>query len=410
MTLGRRYIGQLFDATVLEFDGEAAPRAQLASGHHVRLPGGVPGDRVRLRVVGAGQHSAWGEVIAVLKPSPDRVAAPCPIVDQCGGCPWQATAYSAQLRAKEAWLSHLLRPFPDVRVDACAPSPVLGYRTKVQMPVGGRKGALMLGFWARGSRALVPVEHCVVQDERAERIRAQVVAILDAAGVTPFDEVAGVGELRTILVRLAAGRGEAAVVLVTSGHPRDYAVIAEAIVRLEGVTTVWLSTHQGSSGAVLGESSVRLAGAEDLRDRIGDVEVVVSPTGFSQTNPFGAAAIISALRELAPPALSSLLDLYGGSGLLALAVAPKGARVTLVESHADAVRRAHLRQRRPRLRAARWRRRPGHVPPLESALHRKPHAALAHPARFPAPATTPQPAGLSPPRTQKTQGDAPGRR
>src|SRR3954470_17785839 len=47
-------------------------------------------------------RAAWGELTAIERPSPDRVAPPCPLFGSCGGCQWQHVSIDAQRAAKKA--------------------------------------------------------------------------------------------------------------------------------------------------------------------------------------------------------------------------------------------------------------------------------------------------------------------
>ena len=82
----------------LAFGGEGVGRAD---GYVVFVRGGLPGDRLRVRMVESRARFGRAVIDAVLAPSPDRVEAPCPYFGRCGGCRLQHLAYPAQLAFKE---------------------------------------------------------------------------------------------------------------------------------------------------------------------------------------------------------------------------------------------------------------------------------------------------------------------
>src|SRR3989449_10266756 len=82
----------------LAFGGEGVGRAD---GYVVFVRGGLPGDRLRVRVVEARGRFGRAVIDEVLVASPDRVDPPCPYFGRCGGCRLQHLAYSAQLAFKE---------------------------------------------------------------------------------------------------------------------------------------------------------------------------------------------------------------------------------------------------------------------------------------------------------------------
>src|SRR5207253_7094150 len=71
-------------------------------GRVVFVRGGAPGDLVEAELQGGSARFERTRVLRVLEPGAAHVAAPCPIVDRCGGCPVQHVDSGAQLAAKSA--------------------------------------------------------------------------------------------------------------------------------------------------------------------------------------------------------------------------------------------------------------------------------------------------------------------
>src|SRR5262249_12581508 len=79
--------------------------ARAGDGRVVFLDRGLPGERVRARLTELRRDCAGARVIETIEPSHAtgdgiRRTPPCPIVERCGGCPWQHITYTAQLEAK----------------------------------------------------------------------------------------------------------------------------------------------------------------------------------------------------------------------------------------------------------------------------------------------------------------------
>jgi 23S rRNA (uracil1939-C5)-methyltransferase len=81
----------------LAFGGEGVGRAD---GYVVFVRGGVPGDRLRVRLDQARSRFGRGRIEAIETPSPHRIEAPCPYFGRCGGCRLQHVDYQAQLSFK----------------------------------------------------------------------------------------------------------------------------------------------------------------------------------------------------------------------------------------------------------------------------------------------------------------------
>src|SRR6516225_8127504 len=71
----------------------------------------LPGERVIARVTEVTSRFTRAEATEILRPSPDRVAPPCPNARPggCGGCDWQHASLPAQRALKAAVIGQHLR-------------------------------------------------------------------------------------------------------------------------------------------------------------------------------------------------------------------------------------------------------------------------------------------------------------
>jgi len=135
----------------------------------------APGDRVRAKVAQTKSTYGIAELIEVLQPSIHRRIAPCPVVDRCGGCPWQHIEYAEQLRQKDTILRAALKRLPGY--DSVQFLPIVAapsefrYRNRIQVHIQNGR----VGFLAKGSRELVPTMDCLI----AETDIAQMIASLE---------------------------------------------------------------------------------------------------------------------------------------------------------------------------------------------------------------------------------------
>jgi 23S rRNA (uracil1939-C5)-methyltransferase len=285
------------------------------SGRVVLVAGALPGEVVDAEVVAERKGHAQAVVTKVLDAAPQRIAPPCPFVAAgCGGCGWQHVTPAGQRSLKAAMVADALRRLGGVAdpvVDEGPALPPTGYRTTIR-GVADADGRVALR--RHHSHDLVAVPGCQVA-------HPLVVEVLAAGRFPPGAEVT---------VRAGAATGERLVIVDPAGAGDEPAAdVAEVP---DGVRVV--------DGRDLASGKRAW-----IHEEVGGLRYRVSARSFFQSGPAGAAALVEAVDAALAGALDGrtphLVDLYGGVGLFAAAVAGRpgeaGRRVTLVEASASAV-------------------------------------------------------------------------
>ncbi|MDQ8201520.1 class I SAM-dependent RNA methyltransferase [Pelagicoccus sp. SDUM812003] len=132
----------------------------------------LPGERVKVRIYRNDKNFSEADLIDVLRPSPHRVAAPCPVFTECGGCQYQNFDYPTQLEWKTKQVQELLWHMARIKHDVlpAIPSPKqYAYRSKLtpHFEKPRRDGKVTVGFLKAGSRFnYVEIDRCpLVSDE-----------------------------------------------------------------------------------------------------------------------------------------------------------------------------------------------------------------------------------------------------
>jgi 23S rRNA (uracil1939-C5)-methyltransferase len=314
-------------------------------GYVVFVAGALPGDRVRAVVTKAKRAYAEARAVEILEPSPDRVA---PEADH-PGAPWQVLAYERQLEVKAEQVGDALRRLgrlEDFELEPIVPAVERWrYRNKLEYSFGtGPDGGLVCGFHAPGRYdRIVPLEDCLLASERGNAAREQVVAWCREQGLSAWDRRDQRGLLRNLVVREGRRTGELQVRLVTSPAEIDTAGLAAAV---DSDGLFWTRTA-GLGESTQGGETRRIAGAARLREQLGDLEFLISPEAFFQTNTemaeilYGAAVEFAGLRGH-----ERVFDLYSGIGTIALSLASRAREVVGVELAEPAVADAIANARR----------------------------------------------------------------
>lgn len=131
------------------------------AGKAVFVPGVLPGEKVRVRVVQRRRDFDRAALLEVLEPSPQRVSPPCRLAGVCGGCDWLHIRYEEQLAQKVNIVREALLRTGRIARDTIEiePSAPLGSRFRAQVH---RDGNGRLGYMGAGSNRIVPVDACPI--------------------------------------------------------------------------------------------------------------------------------------------------------------------------------------------------------------------------------------------------------
>ena len=312
--------------------------------------GGLPGDRLRVRVTEARGRFGRGVIDTVLAPSPDRVEAPCPYFGSCGGCRLQHLAYPAQLAFKEKQVRDCLTrlggltPF-ELRPIVAAPAPY-GYRNKMEFTIAG-PGPVIGLHQAERYDVVLDIERCLLQSDTMNALLDELRRQVRERALSVWDPQSERGLLRFAAVREGQRTGEAMVNVVASAPDVDTLVpVAEALrARVPATTSVVLNVNDKKASVAVGSEEHLLLGRDHITEKLGSVGFRVSAASFFQTNTAQAErlfAIVAEACELGGD--DTVLDLYSGTGAISLLLAGRARHVYGIElapaAVADAVRNA----------------------------------------------------------------------
>lgn len=277
------------------------------------------------------------------KQQPEKNAALCPVYKKCGGCQLLHMDYKRQLNWKKERLSALLKPYGKLDGIIGMEVPV-HYRHKVHAVFGrDNKGKVISGVYKEGTHIIVPVENCLLENEKADAIIQTVKELLKSFKIKTYDEDTGYGLLRHVLVRVGYSTGQIMVVLVL-GSPilpsKNNFVKALRKVHPE-ITTVVVNVNDKRTSMVLGEKEQVIYGPGYIEDRLCGMTFKISPKSFYQVNPVQTEALYQ--KAIAFAGLSGsevVLDAYCGTGTIGMLASPHAGSVIGVELNKDAVRDA----------------------------------------------------------------------
>ncbi len=356
----------------LAFGGEGVARFG-DEGYVVFVAGAVPGDLVKALVYKRKRSYAHARAVEILKPSPERIA---PKADH-PGVPWQVLPYERQLEIKRDQVAEALRRIG--HLDGFELEPIVPaseqwrYRNKLEYSFGnagaggageaGGGGELVCGFHASaGANRVTALSDCLLASEVGNRARQLVLDWCRGERLTAWDRGPRRGRLppavegeraeppppapdgrvrlRNLVVREGRKTDRLQIRLVTTDGDFEPDGLAAALhgalgERLSGV--LWTRSQSPAETTAGGETDL-VWGSAELPERLGDLELQISPEAFFQTNTEMAEVLYGVVSECAGlSGWERVYDLYCGIGTIALTLAPKAGELFGIELIEQAV-------------------------------------------------------------------------
>lgn len=267
----------------------------------------------------------------------------CKNFKKCGSCKYLNLSYEEQLALKQKEVKKRMQSHCTVRNIIGMENP-WHYRNKVHAVFSrDRKGNPISGVYEEKSHRVIPVELCLIEDEKADAIIGTIRGMLKSFKIKVYDEDTGYGLLRYVLVRRGFQTGEIMVVLVTASpifpSKRNF-VNALRKVHPE-ITTVIQNINDRTDSMILGERQQVLYGKGYIEDILCGCRFKISPASFYQINPVQTEKLYGKAIELAGlSGRERVIDAYCGIGTIGLIAAEKAKEVLAVELNPNAVRDA----------------------------------------------------------------------
>jgi len=307
------------------------------------VEGVLPGEQVRVQPGRIKKGYGEAQLLEVVQPSPDRVAAPCPVYGRCGGCRLQHASAAAQLEIKRDILAETLARLgglAEIHVPPLAASPeVYGYRSRARLAVAvPSRGAPSLAYFEEGSHRPVPIAQCPLLAPRLNEAVSHLNQMLAGSQ-------AAASQLQEIRLGLSVTTGEVV-----------FQYMAEQCQRPQA--EAWFERVRAGFAGVKGQVMIAgrgpqqrrwMEGETTLTEQVGPLRLRCSDRSFVQANwklnETLAETVTAWAMEAKTDAPLRVLELYAGIGNFGLAIAREGALVTFVEGNASALADARYNAR-----------------------------------------------------------------
>jgi 23S rRNA (uracil1939-C5)-methyltransferase len=323
-------------------------------GFIVFVEGGLPGDKVLAKIFKVRGNYAEYKIENMMSPSVHRIAPACEHFGVCGGCKWQNLEYFIQKKYKEDQLRESL-----IRIGDISDPPVesiIGahkiyyYRNKMEFSFhAGDNGEILLGLHVAGRfQDVFQLKSCHLQSELSNQIIRFVRQRSAQLGLPPYHIVRHEGYLRFLVIREGKFTGDALVNIVTgTGEFPQLTILGEELGKeFDPVVSVSHTVNPARANIARGEKESIIYGSDHISEQLGEKKYRISANSFFQTNSYQIQRLYDLAVELAEPERSErVIDLYSGTGTIAVYFSNLVKEIIGVETVADAVADAETNAR-----------------------------------------------------------------
>lgn len=304
------------------FEGEGIAKID---GFTIFIPNAIKGEKIKILIVKVLSSHAFGKILEIIEGSPYRAESDCETYKRCGGCNLRHIDYEETLNIKQKAVQNLVNKNLKNKIEV-KPTWAMGnpyhYRNKLQYPVGLNKaGEPVMGVFANRTHEIIPVNNCLIQNEKANQVAKYVIDALKEYNISVYNEKTGEGLVRHIMVKIGFRTGDIMVTIVVNGDILPYA--KEIALDLQGachdISSVIVNINKKNTNVILGDKNINILGKGYITDKLGDYLFKISPLSFYQVNPVQAEALYNIAIENAGITNNDIVfDLYCGIGTISL--------------------------------------------------------------------------------------------
>jgi len=327
-------------------------------GKVIFVSGAIPGDTVDIQIGKSKKDWAEGRAINIIEPSADRVVPFCKHFGNCGGCKWQMLPYHKQLQFKQQEAEQNLRRIGKTEIPDLLPiigsEKTTAYRNKLEFTfsnkrfltneeIGSEESIVQqnaLGYHApRIFDKVIDIQECHLLDPVNNEIRNTIRDFAKEKGFAFYDIKEHTGWLRNIIIRYTS-TGELMVnICMNHDEETDRILLLDHLLKKVPVISTLLYTINPKWNDTIYDLTPQVYfGKGYVTEKLGNLEFIISPKSFFQTNTKQAENLYAVAKDFAGLTGNEVVyDLYCGTGSIGIFVSDKAKKIIGVEVIEDAI-------------------------------------------------------------------------
>lgn len=314
----------------------------------------APGDIANIQVFKKHKRQLFAKITQLISPSEQRTKPPCVHYGLCGGCKWQHLSYDAQLNMKKELvidsfqrLGHFEFP-SDFDIIGC--KNIFDYRNKMDYAFAKHRWIEEhekefdtrppgLGFHLAGRYdKVLDIKKCHLQADFGNTIRNAFREKAIENHWSFYDPRNHEGLLRNLILRNNTQNEWMVILMATSLAPDLHQFLKKLPQIYPEIISVFFAKNTKQNDSIYDLDMELIVGEPYITESINDIEFVIRPKSFFQTNPKQAQVLYqTALNMVSFQGNETIYDLYCGTGTISLLLAQKAKKVIGIETVPQAI-------------------------------------------------------------------------
>lgn len=268
----------------------------------------------------------------------------CKYFGLCGGCDFQDMEYGDQLKMKEDRVKEIFSVFKIKEREKIVPSPeIYYYRNKMEYAITSDKEDILIGLRQKKRfYRIVDLDECRIFFDGVQSIFEVFKDWIKKNDIEPYQLRRHSGNVRYAAMRHSKYYNELMVTAVIATEEDRTASLVESLKSIDAVRSVYVCVNNGLADLSV-TGNLKLAYGENrIKERINNIDYLISANSFFQTNPYCCASLYSIINEETKDIGGDALDMCCGSGGITLQISDNFNKVTGADISAQNIEDALL--------------------------------------------------------------------
>ncbi len=338
MKKNEEYIVEIIDNG---FQGEGIAKIE---GFTVFIPNAIKDEKVKIKILKVNTSHAFGKIIEIINPSPNRIEADCSTYPRCGGCAIRHVSYEKTVEMKKNAVESTLKKTlgREIKIsEIIKMEEPFYYRNKLQYPIGVDEiGNPVMGVFAERTHKIISTKECKIQNRLSQKIANDIFAYICENNIPVYNEQKLEGSIRHLIIRIGIKTNEVMVTLVsnTKKIKNEKELVLFITDKYPEIKTIAKNINSKNTNVILGSETEILYGDGYIYDILGNFKFKISPMSFYQVNPIQTEKLYSKAIEYAElTGEETIFDLYCGIGTIGIFASKKAKRLYGIETIPQAI-------------------------------------------------------------------------